>query len=135
MKELLKEKRKQIQSKISELRRDRRAAVKHGDSKWVQQIDYEITTLEQKKKFYRLDIHPVQFPNGFVVNGKLIKSYVSKCPRGLIEAIFEEDHLIVSHKDGEIVLKDLSEHYENMELPNGEEFLNSLGIVGEAVRL
>lgn len=130
MKAALKQRQDAIQSDITRLKKDLRQAIKAKNHGQVNKLERQIVSLERKKRFYASSVFPVQFANGFVLNGKLLKQFVKKLPDKYLEARFSEDgnDMIISHDKGSITLYDLSNYYQGLKMPKGEDLLAELGI-------
>lgn len=130
MKAALKQRQDAIQSDITRLKKDLRQAIKAKKHGQVNKLERQIEILERKKRFYASSVLPVQFANGFVLNGKLLRQFVKKLPVMYLEARFSEDgnDMIISHDKGSITLYDLSNYYQGLKMPKGEDLLAELGI-------
>ncbi|MBG9548330.1 hypothetical protein [Cytobacillus firmus] len=130
MKAALKQRQDAIQSDITRLRKDLRQAIKAEKHGQVNKLERQIENLEREKKFYASSVSPVQFANGFVLNGKLLEQFVKKLPGLYLEAQFSDDgnDIIIRHDKGSITLYDLSDRYQGLKMPKGEDLLVELGI-------
>lgn len=130
MKAALKQRQDAIQSDITRLKKDLRQAIKAEKHGQVNKLERQIESLERKKRFYASSVLPVQFANGFVLNGKLLGQFVKKLPDMHLEARFSEDgnDMLISHDKGSITLYDLSNYYQGLKMPKGEDLLAELGI-------
>lgn len=130
MKAALKQRQDAIQSDITRLKKDLRQAIKAEKHGQVNKLERQIESLEWKKRFYASSVLPVQFANGFVLNGKLLGQFVKKLPDMHLEARFSEDgnDMLISHDKGSITLYDLSNYYQGLKMPKGEDLLAELGI-------
>ncbi|MBG9657839.1 hypothetical protein [Cytobacillus firmus] len=130
MKAALKQRHYAIQSDITRLRKDLRQAIKAEKHGQVNKLERQIENLEREKRFYASSVSPVQFANGFVLNGKLLEQFVKKLPGMHLEAQFSVDgnDIIIRHDKGSITLYDLSDYYQGLKMPKGEDLLVKLGI-------
>lgn len=130
MKTQLKAKRDNIQFAITATRKELRQAEKAREWGTARRLESEIDRLQALKKMYEASVEPVQFSNGFVLNGKLLKQFVRKLPAIQLEADFIAGNQIIEikHKNGKISLYDLREKYQGLKMPKGEDLLDELGI-------
>lgn len=130
MKQLLMEKRKSVQAEIRSLKKFQTAARKEKDTAEARRLGEKIETLERSLPRYKVTVQPIQFSNGVVVDGALIKAYCKKVPKGspLTIAFTDFYGLTLMHKSGFISLQNVAHLYEGFELKKGEVFIDELGI-------
>lgn len=130
MKQQLTEKRKSVQEEIRRLKKFQRIAVKEKNDQEHERLDKLIETLERSLPRYKVTVQPIQFSNGVVVDGALIKAYCKKVPKGspLTIAFTDFYGLTLMHKSGFISLQNVAHLYEGFELKKGEVFIDELGI-------
>lgn len=136
MKTALAAKRKSVQSQISDLKRKRRELAKSElpiKAARLKRFDDQINGLSALLNLYKASVVPVQFENGFVINGTILKSFTKKLPKGCkVDALFYKGALLINYKtglvEGEFSLNNLAEYYEGINMQKGEELLAELGI-------
>ncbi|MFD1203563.1 hypothetical protein ACFQ38_00230 [Sporosarcina contaminans] len=128
MKTAMKDMQKEIQSAITDSRKEYRKALKAENRREANRLEHEIEQLEKRKKYYMASSEPVQFANGFVINGKLLKQFIKKLPALELSAVFVDDTLEIRYKAGRLTLLNLEPFYTGMKLPKGEDLLEELGI-------
>lgn len=130
MKQQLIEKRKSVQAEIRRLKKSQAVARKEKDRTGEGILGEKIEFLERSLPRYKLTVQPVQFSNGVVVDGALIKAYCKKVPKGSSLTIAFTDFygLTLMHKSGFISLNNAAHFYEGFILKKGEEIADELGI-------
>ena len=128
MKTAMKDMQKEIQKAITASRKEYREALKAEDRREANRLDREIEQLEKRKKYYMASSEPVQFANGFVINGKLLKQFIKKLPATGLTGVFVNDTLEIRYKAGRLTLLNLEPFYSGMKIPKGEDLFEELGI-------
>lgn len=130
MKTAKKAKQAEIDAEIKELKKLSREASKAKENARKERLESSISKRERQRKHYAAAVEPVQFANGFVLNGRLLKLFMKKLPtQMLLEAEFTSEGAIeIRHKNGKLTLLDLQDFYKDFKMPKGEELLVELGI-------
>lgn len=130
MKTAIAARRKDLQASLTDIRKELRKAEKAKHRNDVNKLNAVIAGMEKRMGFYSVSVKPVQFSNGFVLNGTLLEQFMRKLPKGshLVASFAGEDALEIKYKNGKLYLYDLRQYFSGIKLPKGEVFLDDLGI-------
>lgn len=119
-----------MQQNITDLRKQLRKKENKESQTMGSKLYSEIQRLEKLKKKYKSSIVPIQFENGVVVDGSLIKKYIKRIKQLRKLEINDEEgtdlvtikHIALESK-GTLTLVDQSKHYERMKITNAADYI------------